>query len=99
MRRGAPVAAFVIGLAISFSMGVPLAARSVRNAGGPEPEVSIPSLEGVERPEIQVLLSSIDMTVSLIDAYGRCRDDAATHERCMTIIRNTLAHARSLIGR
>ena len=38
------------------------------------------------------------MTVSLIDAYGRCRDEAKTHDRCMAIIRNTLDQARSLIG-
>jgi hypothetical protein len=40
----------------------------------------------------------VDMTVSLIDAYGRCRDDAKSHERCMSIIRNTLDHARQMIG-
>jgi hypothetical protein len=38
------------------------------------------------------------MTVSLIDAYGRCRDDAKSHQRCMSIIRNTLDHAREMIG-
>ncbi len=41
----------------------------------------------------------VDMTVSLIDAYGRCRDDSKSHERCMAIIRNTLDHAREMIGR
>ena len=38
------------------------------------------------------------MTVSLIDAYGRCRDDAKSHDRCMSIIRNTLDQAREMIG-
>jgi hypothetical protein len=39
------------------------------------------------------------MTVSLIDAYGQCRDEGKDHEQCMSIIRETLAHARGLIGR
>ena len=38
-------------------------------------------------------------TVSLIDAYGRCRDDSKSHERYKEIIRNTLDHAREMIGR
>jgi len=45
-----------------------------------------------------VLLSSIDMTVSLIDAYGQCREKESTHEQCMAIIRETLDHARRMIG-
>lgn len=51
-----------------------------------------------ERPNLRVLLSSIDMTVSLIDAYGQCRDKGSTHEQCMAIIRETLDHARRMIG-
>ena len=46
----------------------------------------------------RVLLSSVDMTISLIDAYGQCRDEANTHEQCMSLIRETLDHARSMIG-
>jgi hypothetical protein len=38
------------------------------------------------------------MTISLIDAYGQCRDQANTHEQCMSLIRETLDHARSMIG-
>ena len=69
------------------------------NAPGPG-NALLPSPKGLDvaAPEVQVLLSSIEMTVSLIDAYGRCRDDEKTHERCMRIIRNTLEHARSMIG-
>jgi hypothetical protein len=51
-----------------------------------------------ERPNLRVLLSSIDMTVSLIDAYGQCREKGSTHEQCMAIIRETLDHARRMIG-
>ena len=50
------------------------------------------------RPGLRVLLSSVDMTISLIDAYGQCRDEANTHEQCMSLIRETLDHARSMIG-
>ncbi len=53
----------------------------------------------VERPGLRVLLSSVDMTISLIDAYGQCRDEANSHEECMSLIRETLDHARSMIGR
>ena len=52
-----------------------------------------------ERPGLRVLLSSVDMTISLIDAYGQCRDEANTHEQCMSLIRETLDHACSMIGR
>ena len=39
------------------------------------------------------------MTISLIDANGRCRDEAQYfHEQCMSLIRETLDHARSMIG-
>jgi hypothetical protein len=53
---------------------------------------------GAEAPGLRVLLSSVDMTISLIDAYGQCRDQANTHEQCMSMIRETLDHARSVLG-
>jgi hypothetical protein len=59
----------------------------------------VPPLPGdAESPNLRVLLSSIDMTVSLIDAYGQCREKESTHEQCMAIIRETLDHARRMIG-
>ena len=60
-----------------------------------EPPAGAPD---TERPGLRVLLSSVDMTISLIDAYGQCRDEANTHEQCMSLIRETLDHARSMIG-
>jgi hypothetical protein len=107
MNRGIPVAAFVVAMVAMFSLGAPVIARMpdtnllvASKAPGPG-NVLLPSPKGLDvaAPEVQVLLSSIEMTVSLIDAYGRCRDDEKTHERCMRIIRNTLEHARSMIGR
>ena len=106
MKRAIPVAAFVVAMVAMFSLGAPVIARMpdtalvvASNAPGPGQAV-LPTPKGlnVPAPEVQVLLSSIEMTVSLIDAYGRCRDDEKTHERCMRIIRNTLEHARSMIG-
>lgn len=107
MKRGIPVAAFVVAMVAMFSLGAPVIARMPDNAlvvasNAPGPgNALLPSPKGLDvaAPEVQVLLSSIEMTVSLIDAYGRCRDDEKTHERCMRIIRNTLEHARSMIGR
>jgi hypothetical protein len=107
MKRGIPVAAFVVAMVAMFSLGAPVIARMpdtglviASNAPGPgDALVPAPAGLDVAAPEVQVLLSSIEMTVSLIDAYGRCRDDEKTHERCMRIIRNTLEHARSMIGR
>jgi hypothetical protein len=107
MKRGIPVAAFVVAMVAMFSLGAPVIARMpeagvvvASNAPGPG-HAGVPPPRGLDvaAPEVQVLLSSIEMTVSLIDAYGRCRDDEKTHERCMRIIRNTLEHARSMIGR
>lgn len=57
------------------------------------------SPEALDPPELRVLLSSIGMTVSLIDAYGRCREKDKTHDQCMALIRTTLTHARQMIGR
>ncbi|HEY5657518.1 MAG TPA: hypothetical protein VIY27_06985 [Myxococcota bacterium] len=48
---------------------------------------------------LRVLLSSVDMTIYLIDAYGQCRDKGNAHEACMALIRETLDHARGLLGR
>jgi hypothetical protein len=101
MRRGISLATFVVAMVAIFSWGTAQAERSfdVAVAHPPAPhEVDLPPFDESQRPELQVLLSSIDMTVSLIDAYGRCRDDEKSHGQCMTIIRNTLAHARTLIN-
>ena len=61
-------------------------------------EESPAGASNTEHPGLRVLLSSVDMTISLIDAYGQCRDEANTHEQCMSLIRETLDHARSMIG-
>ena len=53
---------------------------------------------GLEPTDMRVLLSSIDVTVSLLDVYGQCRDEDLEHEPCMAMIRSTLGHARNLIG-
>ena len=91
MRRGIPLTAFVVALVAIFSWGTALAERGfVHAAHAPNPalEAELPEFDETQRPELRVLLSSIDMTVSLIDAYGRCRDDDKSHGQCMTIIRN-----------
>lgn len=103
MRRGIPLTAFVVALVAMFSWGTALAERSFARTVAHSPtashDVELPPFDDDQRAELQVLLSSIDMTVSLIDAYGRCRDEQKSHDECMTIIRNTLAHARTLIGK
>ncbi len=66
-------------------------AGSSRDARGASPTTLDPQ-------ELHTLLSSIDMTVSLIDAYGQCRDEGKTHENCMQLIRATLEHAKEMIG-
>ena len=103
MTRGMSLAAFTAALVICFAFGLTQAEQSLAAqpvAHEPNaPRTHLPGFNQIGRPEIQVLLSSIDMTVSLIDAYGRCRDDSKSHERCMAIIRNTLDHAREMIGR
>ena len=103
MKRAVPLAAFVTALVLSFGFGATqaeqgLAAQTVAHEPS-APRTALPGFGEGEHPDLQVLLSSIDMTVSLIDAYGRCRDDAKSHEQCMAIIRNTLDQARQLIGR
>ena len=101
MTRGVSLAAFTAALIVCFGFGLTQAEQSRAAqpvAHGPRaPRPPLPGFDENDRPELQVLLSSIDMTVSLIDAYGRCRDDAKSHERCMAIIRNTLDHAREMI--
>ena len=47
--------------------------------------------------EVRILLSSVDMTLGLIDAYGLCRSEELGHESCMAMIRSTLGHARGVI--
>ena len=61
----------------------------------PQPTAADP---GLEPTDMRVLLSSIDVTVSLLDVYGQCRDEDLAHEPCMAMIRSTLGHARGLIG-
>ena len=89
--------AVLTAIALLFSAGAALAAPQPEERTDSELHAPQPS-PSFNRPEIQVLLSSIDMTVSLIDAYGRCREEPKSHEECMTIIRSTLDHARSMIG-
>jgi hypothetical protein len=52
----------------------------------------------LDEPALRVLLSSVEMTVNLLDAYGHCRDEGMQHQPCMSIIRTTLSHARNMIG-
>ena len=84
-------------LAAPVAEGGPARRAAAQKIGPGSGEVPVPRV-GFDRPEVQVLLSSIDMTVSLIDAYGRCRDEDNGHEACMQMIRNTLEEARNLIG-
>jgi hypothetical protein len=87
-------------IALTLVAGVSLAApqpETTPDTRATESDLPEPA-PSFDRPEVQVLLSSIDMTVSLIDAYGRCREEAKGHEECMAIIRSTLDHARSMIG-
>jgi hypothetical protein len=103
MKRG-----LAVSIAIALAAGPALGASpfretvlAARETAGPDSAPLAPPAfisPAMERPEIQVLLSSVDMTVSLIDAYGRCRDEDQGHEQCMAMIRATLAHARSMIG-
>lgn len=97
MTRAVPFMAFVAALVFCFGLGLTQAGESRAAQPPAAPPPPLPGSVTADRPDVQVLLSSIDMTVSLIDAYGRCRDDDKGHERCMTIIRNTLEQARSMI--
>ena len=95
MKRIAVLATIAL---ISFA-GASLAAPRPESSDAEDSGEELPQpAPAFDRPEVQVLLSSIDMTVSLIDAYGRCREEAKGHEECMAIIRSTLDHARSMIG-
>lgn len=93
------VACLALGLTAGFAGAGPGFEPVAHRAGA---DVSAPSpapAGGLDAPEVQVLLSSIDMTVSLIDAYGKCRDEARPHEACIRMIRATLAEAREIIQR
>jgi hypothetical protein len=76
-------------------------------AAAPGPGAAVPPVSrsgraeqsGAAAGDVRVLLSSVDMTVRLIDAYGQCRERPESHERCMAILRETLDHARSMLGR
>jgi len=48
--------------------------------------------------EVRILLSSVDMTLGLLDAYGQCREEGLPHDECMEAIRTTLEHTRGMIG-
>ena len=85
----------VVASAALVPGGFEKAASELSRVTAEEPRASAPD---TEQPGLRVLLSSVDMTISLIDAYGQCRDEANTHEQCMSLIRETLDHARSLIG-
>lgn len=47
--------------------------------------------------EVRILLSSVDMTLGLLDAYGQCREEGLPHDECMDSIRATLEHTRAMI--
>ena len=73
MRRGIPLAAFVVALVAMFSWGAALAERGfVRAAHNPGAAhlMDLPPFDQALRPELQVLLSSIDMTVSQVAPLG-----------------------------
>lgn len=100
-------APLVVSVLLALALAAPAAAGPSRKSDdlrftltpGREPAPATPSRGSNERLEVQVLLSSIDMTVSLIDAYGSCREEERSHEECMAMIRNTLEHARRMIGK
>jgi hypothetical protein len=96
MMRIAILATIAFTLVAGMSLAAPQPDATKRTLDR-EGELREPA-PGFDRPEVQVLLSSIDMTVSLIDAYGRCREEEKGHDECMAIIRSTLDHARSMIG-
>ncbi len=85
----------VVASAALVPGGFEEAASELSRVTAEEPPARAPD---TERPGLRVLLSSVDMTISLIDAYRQCRDEANTHEQCMSLIRETLDHARSMIG-
>jgi hypothetical protein len=99
----------IAALAVALSLGAPASAAPFgespvvlrRVVAAPPIPDSVPAPRIGEEPriEVQVLLSSIDMTVSLIDAYGSCREHGASHDACMEMIRTTLEHARRTLGR
>ena len=102
MKIPVAVAAILVGLSAVVASatlapgGFEKAASELSRVTAEEPPASA---SDTESPGLRVLLSSVDMTISLIDAYGQCRDEANTHEQCMSLIRETLDHARSMIGR
>ena len=70
----------------------------------PAPPMGLPTHPpfelGSERPvEVQVLLHSIELSLDLLDAYGRCREDSRDHAECMAILRSSLLEARTRIER
>ena len=101
MKIPVAVAAILVGLSAVVASaalvpgGFEKAASELSRVTAEQPPASAPD---TERPGLRVLLSSVDMTISLLDAYGQCRDEANTHEQCMSLIRETLDHARSMIG-
>ena len=106
MQRPIPGLILVVVLAVTLPLSV--LAPAARAASSPDARpaaargdldpIPVPPPSASDRLEVQVLLSSIDMTVSLIDAYGSCREEERSHEDCMVMIRSTLDHARRMIG-
>ena len=68
----------VVASAALVPGGFEKAASELSRATAKESAASAPD---ADRPGLRVLLSSVDMTISLIDAYGQCRDEANTHEQ------------------
>jgi hypothetical protein len=68
MTRGMSLAAFIAALVLCFGFGLTQAEQSMAAqpvAHGPNgPLGALPGFADRDRPEVQVLLSSIDMTVS-----------------------------------
>lgn len=98
MKSGvaAAIAVLALGLPPAALGAEPVGPRGLPiDRAAPRP----PGRSGDEAFEarLQVLLSSIDMTVGLIDAYGQCRDGDKTHEECMRALRATLDHAKQMI--
>ena len=74
MTRAVPLTAFVAALVLCLGFGMTqaeqiLAAQPVAHRPN-APYMPLPGFSEEDRPEIQVLLSSIDMTVSLMAPSG-----------------------------
>jgi hypothetical protein len=98
MKVGVAAAIAVLGLGISpAALGSEPFEPAGHAADRGKPLLAGRSGDEAFDARLQVLLSSIDMTVGLIDAYGQCRDRGKTHDECMAALRATLDHAKQLI--